>query len=131
MAVRDTVEIPVGMRRVSRRFEHWRSGHKARLPIPTTLWRAATDAAREFGVFQTAKTLRLDYSKLKRMVADAVPSRAPLPAAQFVELTPAEGIAIAECMIELEGRGGKMRIHWKGARQPDLAGLSRIFWESA
>lgn len=131
MAPRDAVEIPIGMRRVCRRFERWRNGHTARLPIPAPLWSAATEAAREFGVFQTAKVLRLDYSKLKRMAADATPPRAPVPATQFVELTPGEGIATAECMIELEGPRGKMRVHWKGAMSPDLAALSRVLWESA
>ena len=33
MAAKDTFEIPLGMRRVCRRFERWRAGHKARLPI--------------------------------------------------------------------------------------------------
>ena len=131
MATKDTGEIPTGMRRVCRRFERWRNGHKARLPIPAPLWRAATEAAKEVGVFQAAKILRLDYSKLKRMAADAVPPRPPLPATQFVDLTPAEGIATAECMIELEGPRGKMRVYWKGAMPPDLAALSRVLWESA
>ena len=37
----------------------------------------------------------------------------------------------AECVIELEGPRGKMRIEWKGTAAPDLAGLSRALWESA
>jgi hypothetical protein len=41
------------------------------------------------------------------------------------------GIAVAECVIELEGPRGKMRIQWRGATPPDLAGLSRVLWESA
>jgi hypothetical protein len=36
-----------------------------------------------------------------------------------------------ECLIELEGLRGKMRIQWKGNTTPDLAGLSRVLWESA
>jgi hypothetical protein len=53
----------------------------------------------------------------------------PTPAA-FVELlTP--GMGGAECLIELEGPRGKMRIQWKGNTTPDLAGLSRVLWESA
>ena len=39
--------------------------------------------------------------------------------------------AAAECVIELEGPRGKLRIEWKGATAPDLAGLSRVLWESA
>jgi hypothetical protein len=131
MATKETGEISIGLRRVCRRFERWRNGHKARLPIPAPLWRAATEAAKEFGVFRAAKVLRLDYSKLKRMAADAAPPRASLSPAQFVELTSGEGIAVAECIIELEGPRGKMRIHWKGATSPDLASLSRVLWESA
>lgn len=38
--------------------------------------------------------------------------------------------AVSECQIELEGRRGKMRIHWKGTVAPDLGGLGRAFWES-
>lgn len=130
MATNDGGEIPIGMRRVCRRFERWRSGHKARLPIPSALWKAAVEAAREHGVFRAAKTLRLDYTKLKRvMESDAASIRAPSP--RFVELAPADGIAMAECVIELEGPRGKLRIHWKGAMPPDLAGLSRVLWESA
>jgi hypothetical protein len=36
-----------------------------------------------------------------------------------------------ECIIELEGRHGKLRIHWKGATAADLAALSRALWEVA
>ena len=65
MAIKDISEIPIGLRRICRRFESWLNRHKAPLPIPASVWSAATDAAKEFGVFQTAKILRLDYSKLK------------------------------------------------------------------
>jgi hypothetical protein len=132
MAARDADKIPIGLRRVCRRFERWRSEHRSRLPIPGPLWRAAVEAAREHGVFRAAKTLRLDYGKLKRMMeTTAIPPRLTMAPAKFVELTPSEGIAVAECVIELEGPHGKMRIHWKGALPPDLAGLSRVLWESA
>lgn len=132
MAANDANEIPDGMRRVCRRFEHWRSGHKARLPIPDELWRAAAEAAREYGVSRASKTLRLDYTKLKRVTeGDAASTRITVPPLGFVELAPANGIADAECVIELEGPRGKMRIQWRGAIAPDLAALSRVLWEPA
>ena len=40
MSAKEPFEIPDGMRRVCRRFERWRNGHKARLPIPEALWSA-------------------------------------------------------------------------------------------
>jgi hypothetical protein len=131
MATKAQLEIPVGMQRVCQRFERWRKGHKARLPIPAALWAAAAVVAREHGVFRTAKVLRLEYGKLKRMVestasSPGAPSRTPT----FLELMP-QPVSPMECLIELEGPRGKMRIQWKGASAPDLAGLSRTLWESA
>jgi len=55
MSANEPLEIPIGMRRVCRRFERWRKGHQARLPIPEALWAAAAEAAREHGVFRAAK----------------------------------------------------------------------------
>jgi hypothetical protein len=105
------------------------------LPIPEPLWAAAAELARSHGVCQTAQVLRLEYKKLKQLTdgeAGGKPvrrRRAPAPAT-FVELAPPP-TAAAECVIELEGPRGKLRIQWKGATAPDLAGLSRVLWESA
>ena len=77
MTASDPVEIPIRMRRVCRRFERWRNGHKARLPIPEPLWAAAAQAPREHGVFRAAKVLR-EYGKLKRMVESAPAPVGPL-----------------------------------------------------
>jgi hypothetical protein len=92
--------------------------------------------AREHGIFRTAKILRLEYGKLKRMAESATPAvrRATAPA-EFLELVALQGApsgpGLSECLIELEGPRGKMRIQWKGVTAPDLAGLSRGLWESA
>ena len=127
----DEDEIPVGMRRVCRRFDRWRKGHTARLPIPEKLWASAAQIAREHGVFRTAKILHLEYGKLKRMAEGITPSArlAPPPAA-FVELAPPQRVGLPECVMELEGPRGKLRIQWKGAAASDLAGFIRM-WESA
>src|SRR5438270_485436 len=103
MSASKSLEIPVGMREVCRRFEHWRKGQKARLPIPEPLWAAAAEAAREHGVFRAAKVLHLDYGKLKRM-AEASPAtvRSTVAPATFLELMPSQTVGSAECLIELE-----------------------------
>jgi hypothetical protein len=46
-----------------------------------------------------------------------------------MELVGPPAIGLSECLIELEGPHGKMRIQWKGTTAPDLAGLSRVLWE--
>jgi hypothetical protein len=123
-------DIPQGMRRVYRRFEGWRSAHGgARLPIPEALWASAAEVAREHGVFHTAKVLRLEYGKLKRMVQSEKPIAKTTAPTSFVELVAPPVIGRSECLIELEGPRGKMRIQWKGTTGPDLAGLSRTLWE--
>jgi hypothetical protein len=141
---------PTNVQKVSLRFERWRSAHTGRLPIPERLWAAAVDLARVHGVFHTAKALRLEYGKLKRLVksADGVAegregkgrvAKAPrarrrgtrsAAAPEFMELVTSPAAGLSECLIELEGGRGKMRIQWKGTTAPDLGGLSRAFWES-
>jgi hypothetical protein len=100
------------------------------------LWASAAAAAREHGVFRTAKILRLEYAKLKRLAESAAPvMRRAASSTKFLELVaPAvapSGSGLSECVIELEGPRGKMRIQWKGVTPPDFAGLSRSLWDPA
>ena len=138
------LEIPAGMRRLSRRFERWRKAHKPRAAFPEALWTSAAEAARAHGIYRTAKVLRLECGKLKRAM-EATPSngrpvarrRTPLEQSPttFLELTPppeaSSESALSECLIELEGPRGKMRIQWKGARASEWAGLIRSLWGAA
>jgi len=127
--------VPKGMRKGYGRFERWRKSHVGRLPIPERLWRAAAELAHEHGVCRTAQVLRLEYGKLRRLADSAGPSRrgtaSKTPRTSFVELVTPPEMAGLECLIELEGPRGKLRIQWKGTTAPDLAGLSRSLWESA
>jgi hypothetical protein len=146
---RQSPDIPHDMQKVYRRFERWRSAHMGRLPIPARLWAAAVEVAREHGVSPTAQALRLEYGKLKRLLESASPLSKRLvkrrrqkalavgprrtrssASPAFLELMTSPADGLAECVIELEGRRGKMRIQWKGTTAPDLGGLSRALWES-
>jgi hypothetical protein len=129
-------DIPDGMRRVHGHFARWRESHAGRLPIPEALWAEAVELTREHGVFRTAKVLRLEYGKLKRLAASSSPvirrvARLAAPPAAFVELLGPGAGGVSECVIEVEGPRGKLRIQWKGATAADLAGFSRVWWESA
>src|SRR5579863_598966 len=129
MANKAQFEVPAGMQRVCRRFELWRSSHRGRLPIPEKLWASAAAVAREYGVFRTAKVLRLEYGKLKQMAQAAGRSVQPAAPTAFLEVMPQE-VSASDCLIELEGPRGKMRIQWRGVTASELAGLIRV-WESA
>ena len=139
-------DIPKDIQKVRQRLERWRGAHTGPLPIPEGSWAAAVELAREHGVFHTAQALRLEYGKLKRLLESSgpvVPSgrtkvkrggrrgvrSLPAPPA-FLELMTSPTAGLSECLIELEGRRGKMRTQWKGTSAPDLGGLSRALWES-
>jgi hypothetical protein len=124
-------DIPMEMEKVYGRFERWRNSHqRGRRRIPEKLWKAAVETARTLGVFRTAKVLGLDYTKLKQMVGTVgTRERSLTKAAAFFELVPTGAAGLSECVIEIEGPRGKIRIQWKGITAPDLAGLSRTLWE--
>lgn len=125
-------DIPIGMEKVYRGLESWRRRRRGRSPIPKPLWAAAAALAREHGINRTSKALHLEFNKLKGFVESGKRRKrtATTRTPQFVELmTSLPGAS--ECMIELEGRHGKMRIQWKGVTASDLAQLSRTLWEQA
>jgi hypothetical protein len=116
---------------VRTRFENWRQKRRRKARIPDELWSAAIEMARRDGVNPTAAALHLDGGKLKRLMVAAgqdISGKASPP--KFLELVAPHAVGLPECTIELEGRSGKLRIHWKGATAADLAGLSRALWDA-
>ena len=131
---RSTVQR-VTMEEAQTRFEEWRGNRQGRKAIPEELWLVAMELAQRGGVFRTASALHLDGTKLRRRMKEAGMIAESPALTEFVELVEPSGLAsepgLPECMIELEGRQGKLRIHCKGARAADLAILSRALWEAA
>ena len=86
---------------------------------------------RRNGVNPTATALHLDGGKLKRrmVAAGSVSGKAMTPT--FVELMAPRTVDQPECTIELEGRKGKLRVHWKAPTAGDVAALSRALWDVA
>jgi hypothetical protein len=117
--------------KVHARFEDWRRNRKGRAAIPDELWLAAIEVARRDGVNRTAAALHLDGGKLKRRMVAADSASVEVRPPAFVELLSTHPTGQPECIIELEGRHRKLRIHWNGATAADLAALSRALWEVA
>jgi hypothetical protein len=131
LSKRKQYEMPAELRVAQERFTEWRSSHGGRKAIPAALWKLASDLASEHGICRTAQALRLDYTKLKRQMlaaASAAKASSARPAT-FVELTAPASPHVCECVIEIEGPRGRMRIEWKGSAPPDLASLSQTLWE--
>ena len=130
MRYKNERNIPIGMQKVYRRLERWRRKRRGRSAIPERLWAAAAAVVREQGINRTSQVLHLEFNKLKEFVESGKPGKGTAHSApQFVELMPSLATGVCECVIELEGRRGKVRIQWKGITPPDLAGLSRTLWE--
>jgi hypothetical protein len=129
--------VPAAFSRAQAKIEQWRQMHRPRARIPEELWSGAVALAGAYGVYRTAKALRLDYSALKRRSAAAAPSGVGSGAATsgegfpFVEvLGGVPGGRTDQCLIEVEdGGGARMRIYLPGQEHPDLAALVRVFRE--
>ena len=113
------------------RFEEWRTNRRGKARIPTELWSAAVEVARKEGINRTARELHVAWDDLKRRLETTGEVRRQPGSPAFVELVAPQAESVPECMIELEGRRGKLRIQLKGAPASYLATLSRQLWESA
>ncbi|MCP3974102.1 MAG: hypothetical protein GY720_06375 [bacterium] len=134
--------MPARLKGLRRRFERWRRTRKVRTRIPEPLWAAAVKLAGRYGIHRTAKALRVDYYALKKRVEQnaviagarqnpAATASKTAAEAEFLELPAAAWHGSGESTLELEDAGGaKLRVHLKGFAAPDLAALSRSFWQS-
>jgi hypothetical protein len=134
MSPRPSVNVPTPLSIARRRFDQWRDAQQGRKRLPEALWSKAVALAREHGLNKTARTLGLKYDSLRKHL-EAAPPGASNPGRarpEFLELLPREMMPPSiECTIELEDdRGGKMRMHVKGASMADLASLARGLQDS-
>lgn len=112
------------------RLKSWRRDHSAPTPIPAEIWRHAAELASAMSVSTVAKTLRLDYSRLKKLARGEDDSTAPTfrPSPAFVELRPMLMDGIGQCVVEVESsRGSRMRIQMENPHCSNLAALIRDF----
>jgi len=132
MGTRKTHALPARLEGIQRRFERWRRTRKIPSRIPEPLWAAAVKIASTYGMSRTAHTLRVNYNALKKRIdeAAAAPGGPEKNAVTtFLELAPPTRVGSCDCTLELENASGaKMRIHLQGDETPDLAALSRSFW---
>jgi hypothetical protein len=123
----------VALERLRRRFDRWRGVHRVRSRLPEPLWRSAVRMADRYGLNRTAKTLRLDYYALKKRIerdGGVVADLSKKDTAAFVELTSSPWVGVCDCTLDFENAGGaKMRVQLKSSAMPDLAAISRMFWD--
>jgi hypothetical protein len=119
--------IPEPIPELQAKLEQFRATHPPRTRLPEPLWQRAADLARRHGIYVVARSLRLDYSSLKKHVNGASAGCRPRrkkTQPRFVELIGTPGRSVDEYVIEFEAiRGCKLRIYCKTSAPPDWAAL--------
>ena len=121
--VSKTVPRGVQMERVRQRLARWRGTRAhARSPIPADVWAAAVSLARQHGLYQTARAVRIDYGPLKAHLEAADQAVRVGAPPTFVERAPPTPRG---CVIEIDGARATVCIRVPGLTVADLAALSR------
>jgi hypothetical protein len=116
------------LNRLQRELFAWRQQQSGRTRLPESVWRAATDLARTQGVSLVARTLRLDYYKLRQRLA-RLSSLLPAPPT-FVEVKgePISGAGPEDSSVELsDGTGARMTLRVR-SDLATLVALAQSFW---
>lgn len=114
-------------------LDQWRQSQTGVIRLPEALWISAATLALTHGVGPVARTLRLDYNKLKRQVPQASAAGMPGAAPAFVELHPRQWLpqATTACRIELSDRhGAKMTLELP-CDPATVVGVAQAFWSRA
>lgn len=100
--------------RMRERLDEWRGSHARGVAFPDALWSAAGRIAQRRGVYVTARTLGLEYNKLKRAsgvgvarVTRKATVRSTPKAMKFVELTGVLPASPGGCRMSLRGPVGE------------------------
>src|SRR6266853_4769044 len=73
------VAIPPDLLELSQRLERWRSEQPPRTRLPESIWTAAVEMAQRYGLHRTTKLLRMDYTRLKRLMPAVAQTAGPAP----------------------------------------------------
>jgi hypothetical protein len=128
---RESTPIPEPIAQLQRQLEQFRSAQPGRTKLPESLWQAAAELARQHGVYPVAHPLRLDYTRLKKLLGGSPIPRRKSTKPAFVELVAPARAQLEEWVIEFESSdGSKMRIQWKATTPPDWTTLLQAWRET-
>jgi hypothetical protein len=83
---KNTAPIPEAITQLQRQLEQFRSTRATRTKLPEPLWQAATELARQHGIFAVAQPLRLDYTRLKQRLEGIASQPRKVTKPAFIEL---------------------------------------------
>ena len=118
------------LNQLRRQLDTWRQSQSGYRRLPQALWTSAAALAATQGVGAVARSLRLDYSKLKRQVPPQAHPSALLSTPAFVELSLPASLPRAStgCRIELSDRTGTKLTVDLPYDPTAVVGLAQAFW---
>ncbi len=130
MAREAVADVADDLEELRRRFEEFRNTQPRHSRLPETLWTAAAELARRHGVNPTARTLRLDYTGLRKRVENQSRGKQRRTSAPptFMEFVAPGAKAVTNCTVEVESvQGGKLRLELKAVATSEVANLICAF----
>lgn len=126
-----------GIEPVRQKLQNWRQSPNKSNAMPKELWQAAVELAKEHGPYRVGKELRLDCTKLRKLVdqsrlREEPTARAELQRPVFVELGAkkllGQAQVVQEAVVELfDADGARLRLSLKGGSL-NVEALARAFW---
>jgi len=116
------------LNRLQRQLSGWRRRQAGRARLPETVWKAATELARTQGPSLVARTLRLDYYKLREQLAGTSSLQTTTPA--FVEVKDqwmSEAVTDQAAVELSDGTGARMTLRVR-SDLTTLMALAQSFW---
>jgi hypothetical protein len=129
------VSLPESITELRAQLEEFRATHPRRTRLPESVWQSAAELGRCHGLYVVARSLRLDYSTLKKHVnGSTLPcrSRQKKSSPRFVELVGTARASVDEYVIEFAyARGAQLRVHCRTNTPPDWAALLQAWRKTA
>ena len=115
--------IPDELEQLRCRFEEFRNTRSGHARLPETLWVAAAELARRYGVNPTARALGLEYGGLRKRVENQGQSKAKRKRTEgpsFMEFVAPGATAVTNCTVEVESaQGGKPKLELRAWQPPN------------
>ena|ERR1019366_4516819 len=119
------------LNRLQRQLSGWRRRQAGRARLPETVWKAATELARTQSPSRVARTLQLDYYKLRERLAGTSLLQRTTPAFVEVKSQWVSEAVTGQGAVELsDGTGARMTLRVRSDLSTLLA-LAQSFWRRA
>ena len=115
-----------------RQLNSWRRRQPGRPPLPAALWQSAAALARAQGASQVARSLGINFYRVKRLLNERVAKASPPLTPEFVELKLAAppGSSPARGTVELVAGPSRRLVIHTGADPAAWVALAEAFWKA-